>query len=129
MPDLSVKTILRGGILAAFVATVFTVSMPSSAAPDDVRKWYTKIAKKIAKKHVYPRSAISREIEGKAKVMLIVSRDGEITSFEIQQSSGAAILDKAIPKMIKRLNPLPKPPEGVPDSKLTLVVPITWRLN
>ena len=129
MPELSVKTFLKQGMLAAFAIALFSVSAPSSAAPEDVKKWYTKIAKKIAKKHVYPRSAISREIEGKAKVKLTVSRDGEIVSFEIKQSSGASILDKAIPKMMKRLNPLPKPPAGVPDSKLTLVIPITWRLN
>jgi len=112
------------------LAALVSIGFASSAAyGDDVKNWRVKVVKKIAKKHIYPRSAISREIEGKARVKVTIVRTGEITDFEIVQPSGKSILDKAIPKMIKNLTPLPPPPDSLPDSSLSFVIPITWRLQ
>jgi len=96
---------------------------------DEIQDWRKKLAKKIAKKHIYPRSALSREVEGKARVQVVVDREGVITSYEIIQPSGESILDKAIPKMMKKLTPLPPPPASLPTEGLTFVIPITWRLQ
>ena len=121
---------IRKTIAAITVAVMASVSMASSPVfADDIKDWRRKVVKKIAKKHIYPRSAISREIEGKARVKVTLGRDGVITNFEIVQSSGQAILDKAIPKMMKKLTPLPAPPDSLPDANLTFVIPITWRLQ
>jgi periplasmic protein TonB len=121
-----VKKLLVSLVVAA-VATISLAGTPAFA--DEIRDWRIKVAKKIAKKHIYPRSAISREIEGKARVKVTLARDGVITNFEIIQPTGQKILDKAIPKMMKKLTPLPSPPDSMPDAKLTFVIPITWRLQ
>ncbi len=112
---------------AILVAITFIVAGPVQA--DDRAKWTKSIAKKVAKSHVYPRSAIQREIEGRAKVRITIDRSGAITNFEIVEPTGKKVLDKVIPKMIKKMSPLPSPPDTVDDSKLTFVLPISWRLQ
>jgi protein TonB len=115
--------------IVALAMAVSLVGMGNAANADDVKKWRVKVVKKIAKKHIYPLSAISREIEGRARVRVTLDRTGEITNFEIVEPSGQSILDKAIPKMMSKLNPLPAPPDALPDEKLSFVIPITWRLQ
>jgi len=113
-------------LVAGFVLTSMGIN---PAFADEIKDWRVKVVKKIAKKHIYPRSAISREIEGKARVKVTVDREGVITNFDVVQPSGESILDKAIPKMMKKLTPLPKPPASLSDDKLSFVIPITWRLQ
>ncbi len=126
----TVKSKVRGTvslILAGFMATALVLSTPVFA--DDIGDWRKKVVKLIAKKHIYPRSAISREIEGKARVKVTLARNGDITNYEIVEPSGQGVLDKAIPKMMDKLNPMPAPPDSMPDANLTFVIPITWRLQ
>ena len=116
--------------LSLLVAFSLLVVQPLPVAEaDEMLDWRKKVAKRIAKKHVYPRSAISREIEGKAKVRVTLARSGEILNYEVVTPTGQAVLDKAIPKMMKRLNPFPKPPDSLSDAQLTFLLPITWRIR
>lgn len=126
----TVKSGVRGTVsilFAGLMAAALVLSTPVFA--NDVGAWRKKVVKLIAKKHIYPRSAISREIEGKARVQVTISRTGEITNYEVVEPSGQGVLDKAIPKMMKKLNPFPAPPDSMPDANLTFVIPITWRLQ
>lgn len=102
-----------------------TTSISANAA--DMSSWKKAVAKKVAKKQKYPRAALAREIEGKAKVRLIVAADGSISSHEIVQETGEAILDKEISKLVTRLNPLPALPED--RTELSFVLPLSWTLN
>ncbi len=101
------------------------VTAPAQA--DDMKSWQIKVVKAVAKNQRYPRSAIAREIEGKAKVRLIVAADGTITSHEIVEETGEKILDREIPKLVEKLNPLPALPDG--KSELSFVLPLNWTLN
>jgi len=130
MPTSVVYERIKALITAIAFVAIASVGFTSTAAyADDLKDWRVKVVKKIAKKHIYPRSAISREIEGKARVQITIARSGEITNFEILEPSGKRILDAAIPKMIKKLTPLPSPPDSLKDANLTFVIPITWRLQ
>lgn len=112
---------------AGLVAASSLLSVPVLA--NDVGAWRKKVVKTIIKSHIYPRSAISREIEGRAKVKLTITRSGEITGHEVIEATGESVLDDAIPKMVDKMNPLPAPPDALPDANLTFVIPITWRLQ
>lgn len=118
-----------GTLLMAAVALglVFGVSAPEANAADDMKSWQISLVKAVAKNQRYPRSAIAREIEGRAKVRLVVSADGTITSHEIVQDTGESILDAEIPKLVEKLNPLPALPDG--KDSLTFVLPLNWTLN
>ncbi|VAV88152.1 hypothetical protein MNBD_ALPHA02-1673 [hydrothermal vent metagenome] len=95
-------------------------------AASDIRKWQTKIVKLVAKKQVYPRSAMRKELEGRAKVRVSIDRTGAIVAHEIITPTGLAVFDKEIPKLIKRINPLPKPPASLTDNQLSFVLPLSW---
>ncbi len=95
----------------------------------DVKDWQKKIVKKIVKSHIYPRAAIAREIEGRARVRVTIDRSGKILTFDVTEPTGKSQLDKVIPKMMKKMDPLPAPPDDVPDSNLTFTIPISWRLQ
>ncbi|MCF6195871.1 MAG: TonB C-terminal domain-containing protein [Emcibacter sp.] len=95
-------------------------------AASDIKKWQTKIVKLVAKKQVYPRSAMRKELEGRAKVRVSIDRTGAIVAHEIVTPTGLAVFDKEIPKLIKRINPLPKPPASLTDNQLSFVLPLSW---
>lgn len=112
---------------AVTLGLVFGAGAPEANAADDMKSWQISLVKAVAKNQRYPRSAIAREIEGRAKVRLVVSADGTITSHEIVQDTGESILDAEIPKLVEKLNPLPALPDG--KDSLTFVLPLNWTLN
>ena len=112
--------------LAAAALVLFSFATAPAAATLDMESWKKAVVKQVAKKQKYPRSAQVREIEGRAVVRLNIAADGTIQSHEIVESTGATVLDREIPKLVKRLN-LPALPEGMNET--TLRLPLDWRLN
>lgn len=111
-------------IAALFAAFAFSAA-PATA--EDMASWKNSVVKRVASKQRYPRAALAREIQGKAKVRLNVDAAGNITDHEIVEATGERVLDNEIPKLVKRLNPLPALPEG--RSELSFVLPLDWSLN
>lgn len=106
-----------GPVLAAGLLT----ANPAAAASD----WHSKLAKLVAEKQTYPRSAQVRGDEGTVRVKLAIDPSGAIQNVEIVQTSGSAILDREAEKMFAKLTGLGAPPAGVSS----VIVPVTWRLN
>ncbi len=121
------KTLKLLAVASVLGATAMGVSTPASAL--DMKSWQQAVVKKIQKSHIYPRSAIRKEIEGRAMVELKFDRAGSITNFEILEPTGEAVLDKTIPKMVEKMDPLPEPPAEMADGKLSITIPISWRLQ
>lgn len=113
-------------LLSAVAITIGLIATPVSAN-EDLSNWKTAVVKAVSKKQRYPRSALAREIEGKAKVRLMVRADGTIAHHEVVEATGESILDKEIPRLVKRLNPLPSLPAG--REELSFVLPLDWSLN
>jgi protein TonB len=116
--------------LCRFVAAIFIIgsfSISPSFAADDVSSWKTAVVKKVSKKQRYPRAAATREIEGKARIRLTVLADGTISNHEVIEATGEDVLDREIPKLVKRLNPLPALPGN--RTELSFVLPLDWSLN
>jgi periplasmic protein TonB len=110
-------------------STLMVTGFVSSASAQDMKSWQTEIAKKIAKKQVYPRAALRKELQGKASVEINVDREGNIVAHAIKTSTGHDVLDREVPKLMKRVSPLPAPPAAVTDSELTMVLPLAWALE
>ena len=122
------------GKLCVYVATAMVLSFgvagfSTVAQANDIKKWQTKIVKLVAKKQVYPRSAMRKELEGRAKVRVSIDRTGAIVGHEIVQATGLPVFDKEIPKLIKRINPLPAPPASLTDGQLSFVLPLSWAIR
>lgn len=118
------KKQFRGMLFVGVAAGVLATPVQA-----DVKGWQKQIIKKIVKSHIYPRAAIAREIEGRAKVSVTIDRTGKILAFEVLEPTGKSQLDKVIPKMMEKMDPLPAPPDDLPDSNLTFTIPISWRLQ
>jgi len=118
-------------ILLAVSIGLFSSSfmVSTQVVADDVSDWRKQVSKAFIKSHIYPRAALSRELEGKARVQVTISRSGEITTYEVVEPTGQPSLDKVIPKMMGKLNPLPAPPASLADNDLVFVVPISWHVN
>lgn len=126
MGKLSLVKIMASVIVAT--ALTFT-GFVTSANAQDISGWQQEVNKKIAKKQSYPRAALRKELEGKAKVEINVDREGNIVAHTIQTSTGHDLLDREVGKMMKRASPLPVPPAEATDSQLTMVVPVAWVLQ
>ena len=112
-------------VLAVAIA-LGLLSVPSLAF-DDMDSWKKAVVSTVVKKQKYPRAALAREVEGSAKVRLTVTADGTITAHEVVQSTGERVLDSEIPRLVKRLNPLPSLPAG--QNEVSFVLPLDWTLN
>ena len=118
--------ILASVLVAIAVSTTgFTVA----ANAQDISSWQKEVKKKVAKKQSYPRAALRKELQGQAKVEINVDRDGNIVAHNLQSSTGHDILDKEVPKLMKRVSPLPAPPAEATDGQLTMVIPLAWVLQ
>ncbi len=117
-------------LVSVIVASILSFSGFSNiAAAADIGGWQKEVNTAIAKKQSYPRAALRKEIEGKVRVEINVDREGNIVAHSLQSSSGHDILDREVPKLMKRVSPLPVPPADASDSELTMVVPLAWALQ
>ena len=64
-----------------------------------------KLSKQLLKKQTYPRAALRKEVEGKVRVEINVDREGNIVAHSIKSSSGHDVLDREVPKLLKRVSP------------------------
>ena len=114
--------------LTLIIASIALASSLSAvSAFNSMGDWQKAVVTKVAKTQTYPRSAIAREIEGKAKVKVSVAADGTITSHEVVEATGEDVLDREIPKLITKLSPLPALPAG--RDAITFVLPLNWSLD
>lgn len=113
--------------LALVAAPLLVAVSTAGNAFSDMTSWRQAVVRAVAQKQTYPRSAQLREIEGRAKVRLVISADGTITAHEVLEATGQPVLDAEIPRLVAKLNPLPALPEGQTDLKL--VLPIEWALQ
>lgn len=114
-------------LLASIFLSGLMVSSPSYAI--DKSAWLKQLGKRIGSKTIYPKSAIRKGIEGRAKVKITIDRQGTIVAFDIIEQTGEPILDKVIEKSIGRISPLPAPPAELTDAELIFNLPLVWRLQ
>ena len=118
------RSIFKSFLAGAIALGLFSIP---SMANTDFDSWKQAVVKTVAKKQKYPRAALAREVEGKAKVRLTVLADGTISAHEVVQATGERVLDNEIPRLVKRLNPLPSLPAG--RDEVSFVLPLDWSLN
>ena len=77
----------------------------------------------------YPRAARTRRMEGTALLWVRLDRDGQVLAYDVEESSGHRVLDRAVLRAIERANPLPPLPDSYPGDELEVVIPIAFRLQ
>jgi protein TonB len=77
----------------------------------------------------YPLSARHRRAQGTAMLRFAMRRDGSVTQWRIERSSGDPELDAAVGQMVRLASPLPAPPAELPGDPIVLVVPVRFILR
>ena len=99
---------------------------PSTALPS----WQGDLLRHLAKFKRYPEDARRRGMQGTSRLRFVVDADGRVLSYEIAGGSGSASLDRATLEMIRRAQPLPKPPaELLNNGSLEVVAPFVYSLD
>ncbi|MEM7027335.1 MAG: energy transducer TonB [Pseudomonadota bacterium] len=91
---------------------------------------YKAIVSAILQKHKqYPSRALRRKQEGTVTVVFTIDNDGSLAGYEITDSSGYKLLDRAVEKMLKRATPLPPFPDNMDQDSITLILPVDFYIK
>jgi protein TonB len=105
---------------------------PASAAPapsNGAPTWQGLLLGRLEQFKRYPALAQSRGQQGVVWLRFTMDRDGKVLSARIDKSSGHDLLDQETLALIRRAQPLPRPPPDVPGATLELVTPIEFFLT
>lgn len=91
--------------------------------------WESQVLAHLQRNLRYPELALQRGQEDRVSVTIKVDRSGQVLARNIIGSRGYALLDQEVLALIDRSNPLPAPPEEVPDRYLEFLVPIEFLIN
>ena len=95
---------------------------PTSAA---LASWQRLLVAQLERHKRYPPQA--RGKVGEARLAFSIDRTGRVLASRIVHSSGSEALDQEALALVRRAAPFPPPPAGLPDDRLSFVVPIRYR--
>lgn len=103
-------------------------SMPSIS--NAVPNWKSALQLHLAKYKRYPEEARQRGAQGTVRLRFVVEADGNVRSFSLEGTSGNTALDRATLDMIRRAQPLPKPPaEALTNGTVEILAPFDYSLT
>lgn len=76
----------------------------------------------------YPRKAYVKGDEGDVTAQVTIDQDGEIVEIEITEKSNSRILNRAVPKLIRKAAPFTIIPKELKQEEFTFEVPISFKL-
>jgi len=68
----------------------------------------------------------NKQKSGTVKVFIVLSRLGHVTSVSVAQSSGDAAFDEAAISMVRRSDPVPRPPAALADDEFKFTLPVDF---
>ncbi|OLF51118.1 energy transducer TonB [Pseudomonas chlororaphis] len=103
---------------------------PSPAQVAAKESWQGTLLAHLAKYKKYPPGAQARGKEGLNRLRFVVDAQGNVLSYELVGRSGNADLDRATLEMIRRAQPLPKPPSDMLNNgSIEIVAPFVYSLE
>jgi len=103
---------------------------PSPAQMAAKASWQGTLLAHLGKYKKYPSRAQQMSKEGTNRLRFVVDADGNVLSFELVGSSGTDSLDRATLEMIRRAQPLPKPPaELLTNGTIELTAPFVYSID
>ena len=103
---------------------------PSPAQMAAKASWQGTLLAHLGKYKKYPASAQARGKEGMNRLRFVVDAEGNVVSFELVGKSGNADLDRATLEMIRRAQPLPKPPADLlTNGTVELTAPFLYSID
>lgn len=91
--------------------------------------WEGLVLSRLEQVKRYPTLARMRAQQGVVYLRFTMNRDGRVLTAKIERGSGYDLLDEEALALVRRAEPLPKPPPEVAGDTLQLVVPIQFFLS
>ncbi len=95
----------------------------------DPRDYLNSIRLRIENKKRYPSEARKKQVEGKATVRFIITREGELKELKISRSARNIYLDRAAIEAVKKAAPFPSPPLTLFPAPLQIEITIVFELR
>ncbi|AOZ12902.1 MULTISPECIES: TonB family protein [Pseudomonas] len=106
------------------------VQGPSAQQLAAKASWEGALLAHLGKYKKYPAAAQSRGKEGLNRLRFVVDAEGKVLSYELVGRSGNADLDRATLEMIRRAQPLPKPPaDMLTNGSIEIVAPFVYSID
>lgn len=103
-----------------------SIASNSNALPT----WQSDLLRHLGKYKRYPEDARRRNLQGINRLRFVVDAEGKILSYSLAGSSGSAALDRATLEMIRKAQPVPKPPqELLNNGSIEVVAPFVYSLD
>ncbi|MGE0424681.1 MAG: energy transducer TonB [Reyranellaceae bacterium] len=99
------------------------------ANPRAEASWKGALLAHLARHKRYPRASQSRGDEGVVYLRFTMTRQGGVIAERVERASGHDLLDREAVDLVRRAQPLPRPPADVPGQVFEFVVPIQFRLR
>lgn len=87
------------------------------------------VATLLAKAKRYPERAVRSHVTGSGTVRLTITASGSVEKVEVATSTESNILDDELLRMVERAAPFPNFPSDMNQSDVTLLVPVSFRLE
>lgn len=106
-----------------------TVGASDINAANQASSWRDLLLHRLEQAKRYPYQARRMRQEGVSHLRFTMDREGQVLSASIDQSSGHKLLDSEVLALIRRIQPLPKPPSDIPGDPIEVVVPVEFFLR
>ncbi|MBS0244186.1 MAG: energy transducer TonB, partial [Proteobacteria bacterium] len=110
----------------AAVAKAQSIGTPSEHDRRAVAAWQNRLLDLIERNKRYPAQALAHRSQGTTTIAFRIDRHGRLLDAEVVSSSGSPALDEEALALMRRAQPFPVPPTALPDSNLSLSVPIRF---
>ncbi|MEI7712185.1 MAG: TonB family protein, partial [Rhodospirillales bacterium] len=104
-------------------------SPPPPANPNAVPTWQGLTMARLQAAKNYPSEARLNRHQGVAYLRIALNRNGDVTSAQIDRSSGFPALDAEALALAQRVTPLPPPPPELLGETIVLVIPVRFSLR
>jgi len=111
------------------VATTQAVATPSLATSQARDEWNNLLSGHLKKHKRYPRQARHRGQEATIYVQVEVDREGVVIAHYLTESSEFGSLNKEALAVIRRAEPLPRPPAALTGDTVEFVIPVTFAMQ
>ena len=95
----------------------------------DVIRWQSTLVAHIERFKRYPAEARARGKQGTVQVAFTIDREGHLLTSRIMRSSGDPALDQETLDVLARAQPMPRPPDRVPDAQLFFAIPVRFSMK
>ncbi|RTL72990.1 MAG: energy transducer TonB [Hyphomicrobiales bacterium] len=116
---------LRSSIASSLPAVRVDPSSRPNVAPDIASSFQRELQRHIARFQNDPARLKQGLRDGTVRILFVLRRDGSILHAAVERSSGQKLLDEEALEVIRRAEPMPPIPPGLPE-RLRILLPVAF---